>query len=75
MLLDYTKSITSLKNSMHTGMHQRNISVQNCFFTSLAPSVVKQFRPRSGSKLFDMLIVLMKYFFEKYYFEEKSADD
>ena len=51
---------------------------------SSAGNICTQFGPRSGpterrvwsgSKLFDTVVVVIKDFFEKTYFEKKSADD
>ena len=46
-----------------------------CLPVSSADNVCKQFGPRSGSKLFDILIVFLKDFFQKVNFEKKTADD
>ena len=40
-----------------------------------ADNLCKQFETRSGSKLFDTMVVFMKEFFEKVDFEKKSEDD
>ena len=55
-----------------------------CLLVPSADNLCKQFKPRSGpikrparsgSKLFDSLIVFLKEFLEKVDFEKKSADD
>ena len=55
-----------------------------CILVSSADNFCKQFGPRSdptisraksGSKLFDTLMVFLKEFFRKVDFEQKSADD
>ena len=40
-----------------------------CLQLASADNIYKQFGPRPGSKQFDTLVVFMKDFFEKVYFE------
>ena len=60
---------------LHVNLHLLVLSADNLCKQFEPRSGPTKCRARSGSKLFDTLIVFLKEFFEKNHFEKKSVDD
>ena len=68
------KTLKMISKGSHLIFFLQLVSLSLCLpvWSADTCSLGKQFGPRSGSKLFDILMVFMKYFFQKVNFEKNQ---